>query len=142
MRRARIAGVVLSVVLVVGPGLAGVSLRAQQPQQAWVRVADLTGAPITGLSADAFTIVEDGAKCRTLKAEPIEWPIKLTVMVDNAGKSSDYLLNMRNGLRGLFKEVPGDTETSLLTLAPQPRWRRDRDERGRTPAVRELEGPV
>ena len=89
MRRARIAGVVLSVVLVVGPGLAGVSLRAQQPRQAWVRVADLTGAPITGLSADAFTIVEDGVKCRTLKAEPIEWPIKLTVMVDNGGKSSD-----------------------------------------------------
>jgi hypothetical protein len=122
MRRARFAGVVLGVVLFIGPGLAGVRLGAQQLRQAWVRVADLTGAPITGLSADAFAVVEDGVKCRTLKAEPIEWPIKLTVMVDNGGKSSDYLLNLRNGLRGLFREVPGDIETSLLALAPQPRW--------------------
>ena len=122
MRRARIASVVVGIVLVVAPGPAGVSLSAQQPRQAWVRVADLTGAPITGLPVDAFTVVEDGVKCRTLKAEPIEWPIKLTVMVDNGGKSSDYLLNLRNGLRGLLKEVPAGVETSLLTFAPQPRW--------------------
>jgi hypothetical protein len=121
MRRIRIGfGSLLALVLVLG--LACIVLDAQQSRQVWVRVADATGAPITGLSADQFTVAEDGVNCRTLKAEPIEWPIKLTVMVDNGGKSSDYLLDMRNGLRALWKEVPGDVETSLLTLAPQPRW--------------------
>ena len=119
MRCARIA---VGVGLIIASGLAGATTRAQQPRQAWVRVADLTGAPITGLSADAFTVIEDGVKCRTLEAEPIAWPMKLTVMVDNGGKSSDYLLNLRNGLRGLFQEVPPDIEASLITLAPQPRW--------------------
>jgi hypothetical protein len=118
MRGVRTAfGVVLVLMLCFG-AVSG----AQVVRQAWVRVADLTGEPITGLSADAFTVIEDGVKCRTLKAEPLEWPIKLTVMVDNGGKSSDYLLNLRNGLRELFREVPGDIEMSLLTLAPQPRW--------------------
>jgi hypothetical protein len=112
----------VALVLTIVPALAGVAPGAELSRQAWASVADLSGAPITGLAADAFTVIEDGVKCRTLKSEPIEWPIKLTVMVDNGGKSSDYLLNLRNGLRELIKELPGDVETSLVTLAPQPRW--------------------
>ena len=108
--------------LVLTLGLATAVPRAQQTRQIWARVADLSGEAITGLSADTFTIVEDGVKCRTLKAEPIQWPTRVTVLVDNGGKSGDYLLNLRNGLRGFMKEVPGDVEMSLLTLAPQPRW--------------------
>jgi hypothetical protein len=103
-------------------GGAGLVLDAQQPRQVWARVADAAGAPIPGLSAEQFTVIEDGVRCRTLKAEPMDWPIRLTVLVDNGGKSSGYLLNLRNGVRGLLKEVPAGVETSLLTLAPQPRW--------------------
>jgi hypothetical protein len=117
MRRVRIG---LGVVLILG--LTGSVLDAQPSRQLWVSVADSNGAAITGLSADKFTVSEDGVKCRTLKAEPIEWPVKLTVLVDNGGKSSDYLINLRNGLLGLFKEVPNGVEASLLTFAPQPRW--------------------
>jgi hypothetical protein len=117
MRRVQ-TGVAVAIVF----GMAGVVPVAQQTQQVWVRVADGTGASVTGLSAEQFTVLEDGVKCRTLKAEAMEWPMKLTVLVDNGGKSSDYLLSLRNGLRELFREVPGDVDTSLLTLAPQPRW--------------------
>jgi hypothetical protein len=109
----------ISIVLVL---LGAVVADAQQLRQAWVRVADSTGAPITGLSANKFTVIEDGVNCRTLKADPIEWPTRITVLVDNGGKSSDYLSNLRNGLYGLIKEMPSDVEMSLLTLAPQPRW--------------------
>jgi hypothetical protein len=34
-------------------------------------VADLTGEPITGLSANAFTVIEDGVKRGMLKAEAL-----------------------------------------------------------------------
>src|SRR5471030_422848 len=110
----------LGLILILG--VTGVVPRAQQTRQIWARVVDLSGEPITDLSADTFAIVEDGVKCRTLKVEPIQWPTRVSVFVDNGGKSADYLLNLRNGLRGLMKEVPGDVEMSLLTLAPQPRW--------------------
>jgi len=106
-------------VIVCGAWLA---LDAQQTRQVFVRVADAAGAPMTGLSAGQFTVIEDGVRLRTLKAEPIEWPTRVTVLVDNGGKSSDYLLNLRNGVRGLVKELPAGVEMSLLTLAPQPRW--------------------
>lgn len=93
-----------------------------QTRQVWARVADATGEPIKGLSAGQFTVIEDGVRYPVIKAEPMEWPTRLTVMIDNGGKAGDYLLNLRNGVRDLFAEVAGTVETSLLTLAPQPRW--------------------
>jgi hypothetical protein len=116
MRRV-VLGIALAVLLV---GAAG-SVSAQT-RQVWVSVRTADGAPVTGLAPEQFSVVEDNVDCKTVKVEPIEWPIKLTVLVDNGGKSSEYLLNLRNALRGLFKAVPSGTETSLLTLAPQPRW--------------------
>jgi len=95
---------------------------AQSTRQVWVRVADRNGAAVKALSADQFTVIEDGVSFPTIKAEPMQWPTRLTVLVDNGLKSSEYLLNLRNGVRGLFSEVAGTVETSLLTLAPQPRW--------------------
>jgi hypothetical protein len=99
-----------------------VSVGAQQSKQIFAAVLDVAGGPIMGLGADAFTVFEDGVASKTLKVEPIEWPIKLTVMVDNGGKSSDYLASLRRGLQLFFKAVPREIETSILTLAPQPRW--------------------
>ena len=96
--------------------------RAQSTRQVWVHVADRTGAPIKGLSAEQFTVIEDGERYPAIRAERMERPTRLTVMIDNGGKSGDYLLNLRNGVRDLFAEVSGTVETSLLTLAPQPRW--------------------
>ena len=59
---------------------------------------------------------------RTIKVEPIEWPMKLAVLVDNGLGSDTYLTNLRTGLRNFFNEIPDEVEMSLLTLAPQPRW--------------------
>lgn len=93
-----------------------------QTRQVWARVADATGAPIRGLSAGQFTVIEDGIRYPVIKAEPMEWPTRLTVMVDNGGQAREYLLELRSGVRDLFAEVAGTVETSLISLAPQPRW--------------------
>jgi hypothetical protein len=101
-------------------GLAGVA--GAQTRQVWVHVSDKAGAPYTGLSKEQFSVIEDGAKYPVARAEPMAWPTRLTVLVDNGGKSGDYLQDLRNGVRALFAEVTGKVEASLLTLAPQPRW--------------------
>jgi len=94
---------------------------AAQTRQVWARAADQTGAPIKGLSAGQFTVIEDGVKHPVIRVDAVQWPTKLTVLIDNGGKSSDYLLSLRNGVRNLFAEVAGTVETSLVALAPQPR---------------------
>jgi hypothetical protein len=97
-------------------------LGAQQQRQVFVSVVDSRGVPVLGLGPDAFKVFENQALSKTLKVEPIDWPTKLTVLVDNGLGTASYLANIRTGLRSFFNEIPDDVEMSLLTLAPQPRW--------------------
>jgi hypothetical protein len=102
---------------------AGVAdLSAQEEQQVFLSLVDRTGAPVTDITLDEVTIQEDGVPRDTLRVEPIDWPTKLTVIVDNSQATVNALVQLRNGLRGLFEELPAGVEMSLLTLAPQPRW--------------------
>ncbi len=99
------------------------AVRAQGPErQFFISVRDSSGAPMTDLTPDALEVLQNGAACKTVKLEPIAWPMKLTVLVDNGSKSSTYLLDVRTGLRNLVEAVPEGVEMSLLTVAPQPRW--------------------
>lgn len=111
----------LIVTLFLAP--AGVAdLSAQEEQQVFLSLVDRTGAPVTDITLDEVTIQEDGVPRDTLRVEPIDWPTKLTVIVDNSQATVNALVQLRNGLRGLFEELPAGVEMSLLTLAPQPRW--------------------
>jgi hypothetical protein len=67
------------------------------------------------------TVLEDGIKRETLKVEPINWPIKLAVLVDNGAIANNALVQLRNGLRAFFEALPDGIEMSLVTLNPQPR---------------------
>jgi hypothetical protein len=111
----------LIVTLFLAP--AGVAdLSAQEEHQVFLSLVDRTGAPVTDITLDEVTIQEDGVPRDTLRVEPIDWPTKLTVIVDNSQATVNALVQLRNGLRGLFEELPAGVEMSLLTLAPQPRW--------------------
>ena len=111
----------LLVALVVSPfGMGFVS--AQDEQHIFLSLVDRSGAPVTDLSLDEVTILEDGQPRDTLRIEPVDWPTKLTVIVDNSQAVANSLVQLRNGLRGLFEELPAGVEMSFLTSAPQPRW--------------------
>jgi hypothetical protein len=120
MRVARVGIGLLALAFGVAIGVRG--LAAQQQRQVFVSVVDSRGVPVLDLRADAFKVFENQMPARTIKVEPIEWPMKLTVLVDNGLGSDDYLANLRTGLRNFFNEIPDEVEMSLLTLAPQPRW--------------------
>jgi hypothetical protein len=119
----RIAQVGITVVaLAVGGVIGARGLSAQQQQQLFVSVMDPSGVPVLDLGPDAFKVFEDQMPAKTVKVEPVDWPMKLTVLVDNGLGSGAYLSELRSGLRNFFNEIPDEVELSLLTLAPQPRW--------------------
>jgi hypothetical protein len=96
-------------------------LAAQKQGQIFIRLVGPDGQGATDLQAGDVNIAEDGVACKTLKVEPIDWPIKLQVLVDN-GKSNTTPINpLREGLAALFDQIPEGVEMSLYTTSPQPR---------------------
>jgi hypothetical protein len=95
---------------------------AQQTFQFFLSAADATGARVRNLKIDEIAVSESGRPGRILKLDPITWPVRVTVMVDNGLGTGTLLVQYRNGLKGFFEALPVGVEASLLTLAPQPRW--------------------
>src|SRR4051812_19463168 len=120
MRRRRLQVGLVCVSLLAAMGSLGV-LAQQQRRQVFVSVVDSRGVPVLNLGPDAFKIFENQVASKTLTVEPIDWPMKITVLVDNGIGMAPYIANLRSGLRSFFNEIPDEVELSLLTLAPQPR---------------------
>lgn len=96
---------------------------AQQQQfQFFISAADANGARVTNLRAEEVVVTENGAAAAVIRMQPVNWPVRVTVMVDNGLGTSQYLVQYRNGLKDFFAALPTGVEASLLTLSPQPRW--------------------
>src|SRR5690606_22865199 len=76
----------------------------------------------THLRLDEVAASENGRPARVVRLDPLAWPVKVSVMVDNGLGTGYFLVQYRNGLKGFFQALPTGVEASLLTLAPQPRW--------------------
>ena len=123
--RSRWIGVVVMAAVLVGGASVGLGTRrvlAQGSRQIFLSVLDAAGAPIADLTAADVTVLEGDAEGKTVKVEPINWPMKVTVLVDNGTKSNEYLPNLRTGLKGLLEALPKGAEGQLVSLAPQPRF--------------------
>jgi hypothetical protein len=118
--------------------LLGAALSAQaQEHTLHVAVADSDGNPVTGLTKDDLVVQWDGENLETTGFEAIDWPVRLTVFVDNSGAAANAVPRMREGLRALLRELPAGIDVAFLTLARQPRWiTRHTSDRG------ELEGDI
>lgn len=116
-----LAGAATACVLAALSLLAPHRLQAQE-RQIFMSVVDRSGEPVTDLQLDEVRVVEDGESRDVLRLERIDWPMKLTVLVDNGPAFRGALLHIRNGLRSMFEALPAGIEIELLTLAPQPRW--------------------
>jgi hypothetical protein len=99
-----------------------VSLHAQNTFEFFASVTDLAGTPVKDLTVDDFEVLENGTEGKILKFEPITWPVKVQLLIDNSVEMAQELVAIRNGARGFIQQLPDGVETSLLTLAPQPRF--------------------
>jgi hypothetical protein len=114
----RFTWIALGSALVVGGSAPAL---AQQSFVFFASIADSAGAPVASLSADDLKIVENGVEGKVVKVEPIDWPIRLQMLVDNGTGMGEALVQLRNGLKGLVMAMPDGIEMSLITTAPQPR---------------------
>src|SRR5215468_9940772 len=109
-----IAGLVL--------GVSTLSIEAQQQLTVFARILDGKGTPVTTLEPADVKIMENNVEAKVVKIEPVNWPLKVQVLVDNGiGLGNDNLSNLRTGVRGLIEALPEGTELTLVTTAPQAR---------------------
>jgi len=97
-------------------------LHAQQAIQVFLSAVDGDGKPVADLRAEEVNILVDGSVCKTTKYEEINWPVKLTLMVDNGPVHTDALRQLREALRLFIAELPTDMEVSVVSIDPAPRW--------------------
>jgi len=100
----------------------GTSAHAQQPIQIFLSAVDADEKPVVDLKEEEIDIQVDGAACPVARFEAINWPTKLTVMVDNSPVFNDSLRQLRESLRAFFKAIPPTMEVSLVSTAPAPRF--------------------
>ena len=96
-------------------------LSAQKQGQIFLSLTSPDGKPIEGLKAEEVTITEDGAACKTLKVEPINWPTKVQVLVDNGRSNTNPINPLRDGLKEFFTQMPDGVELSMYVTAGTPR---------------------
>ncbi len=106
-----VAGVILAVVSVEP------RLSAQKQQQFFISVTAPDGKPVEGLRANEVGVTEDGVDCKIVKIEPVEWPMKLQVLVDNGRANTNPINNLRDGLKALFEQMPDGVEMSLYVTS-------------------------
>src|SRR5688572_167227 len=113
-------------VVVAGLGVAAVgattTVLAQRQFQFFAHFADATGKAIPGVTETQISVQEDGATGKVLKLEPIDWPMKVALLIDNGTGSAERLNHTREGVKGLIWALPPGVEASLQTTAPQPRY--------------------
>ncbi len=97
------------------------SLGAQNTIVFFASVVDDKAVPVATLAPDDLKVVENGAEGKITKVEPIDWPIKVQLLIDNGVGMDAALVQIRNGIKGFVEAMPDGIEMSLYTTAPQPR---------------------
>jgi len=115
--RVRVVGLVAALVWA-----ATIGVDAQNTFQFFVSLVDGQGAPVATLGPDDLKVQENGADGKVTKIEPIDWPVKVQVLIDNGTGMDQALVQTRNGLKGFVEALPEGIEMSLITTAPQPRY--------------------
>jgi hypothetical protein len=108
---------------------AGVCLLAALPAaqnkqiQIYASILDASGAPAKTVAADDLRLMENGADAKVTKVEPVNWPVKLQILLDNGvGIGAQNVQQLKNGVKALIDAMPENLEVTLVSTAPQPRF--------------------
>jgi hypothetical protein len=99
--------------------------QAQAPKQirVFAGVLDSTGAPAKSLAIGDVHVMEDGADATVTKVEPLDWPVKLQLLVDNGvGLGGGSIQPLKAGVQSLLAALPENLELTIVGTAPQPRF--------------------
>jgi hypothetical protein len=108
-----------------GVALLSAAIAAQSPKQIQIfaSVLDASGAPATTLEPGDVRLTENGAEAKVTKVEPVNWPVKVQILLDNGvGLGSQNIQQLKNGVQGMLAALPENLEVTLVGTAPQPRF--------------------
>jgi hypothetical protein len=110
----------------LGLVLATTVVMAQAPKQIQIfaRVLDSRDAPAQSLAVSDVRVMEDGLDATVTKVEPLNWRMKLQLLIDNGvGLGGDSIQPLKAGVRALLESLPDtDLEATIVGTAPQPRF--------------------
>ena len=72
--------------------------------------------PVTGLTADDFTVREDGVAREVLKAAPATDPMQIVVLVDDSQAAEPSIARMREGLTAFVDKLKDRAEIGIVTV--------------------------
>jgi len=109
---------------IAGVGLFSALVAAQNKQiQVFASILDGTGAPAKTVEAGDLRLMENGADAKVTKIEPVNWPVKLQILLDNGvGLGSANVQHLKNGVTALLQAMPENLEVTIVSTAPQPRF--------------------
>src|SRR5687768_3740850 len=97
--RSLLRSLLVTIALVVGAtSIAG----AQQQFQFFLSAANAAGDRVADLKVEELAVSEGGRPARVIRLDPVSWPVRVTVMVDNGLGTGNFLVQYRNGLKGFF----------------------------------------
>jgi hypothetical protein len=79
------------------------------------------GTPVESLTPGDVRVTEDGAAAKVTKVEAVTREVKVQLLIDNGVGIGANLSELRRGVRSLLEGLPPDTETTVVTTAPQGR---------------------
>ena len=110
----------LPVLVIVGLYAAGICAQEQFTLLATI-VDPEKGTPVESLTPADVRVTEDGAPAKVLKVEAVVRQVKVQLLIDNGAGIGQNLSDFRSGVRNLLQALPPDTETTVITTAPQGR---------------------
>ena len=91
--------------------------------QVFASILDGAGAPAKTVEVGDVKLMENGADAKVTKVEPVNWPVKVQILLDNGvGMGAQNVQQLKNGVQALLQALPENLEVTLVSTAPQPRF--------------------
>jgi hypothetical protein len=91
--------------------------------QVFASILDASGAPAKAVEIGDVRLMENGADAKVTKVEPVNWPVKLQILLDNGvGLGSQNVQTLKNGIQAMLQALPENLEVTVVSTAPQPRF--------------------
>lgn len=122
-QRRFLAGSAVAVSLFVyGAPWGAVRVASAQDQTLYMAFTGADGTPVTDMTAEEVIIQWDEMPCEIRELETVNWPVRVTVFVDNATESRTVLPDMRAGLTAFLEALPPDVEVAIATTGGRPQY--------------------